>query len=43
VVDVDPSGDSLAPCDLRIRGTEPEAQVIAGIRELLVARQITTV
>jgi bifunctional enzyme CysN/CysC len=43
VVDVDPSGDSLAPCDLRIRGTEPEDEVIEKIRELLVARQITAV
>jgi bifunctional enzyme CysN/CysC len=43
VVDVDPIGDSLAPCDLRIRGTEPEEEVTAKIRELLVARQITAV
>jgi bifunctional enzyme CysN/CysC len=41
VIDVDPAGDSLAPCDLRIRGTEPEDEVIAQIGKLLVARQIT--
>jgi hypothetical protein len=41
VVDVDPAGDSLAVCDLRIRGTEPEEQVIDQISKLLVARQIT--
>ena len=41
VIDVDPAGDSLAPCDLRIRGTEPEDQVIEQIGKLLVARQIT--
>ena len=43
VIDVDPGGDSLAPCDLRIRGTEPEEQVIARVVELLVARQISAV
>jgi bifunctional enzyme CysN/CysC len=42
VIDVDPAGDSLAPCDLRIRGSEPEEQVISRIVELLVARQITS-
>jgi bifunctional enzyme CysN/CysC len=42
VIDVDPAGDSLAPCDLRIRGTEPEDEVIGQIVKLLVARQITT-
>ena len=42
VIDVDPAGDSLAPCDLRIRGTEPEDEVIAQITKLLVARQITS-
>jgi bifunctional enzyme CysN/CysC len=41
VIDVDPAGDSLAPCDLRIRGTESEDEVIAQIGKLLVARQIT--
>jgi bifunctional enzyme CysN/CysC len=42
VVDVDPGGDSLAPCDLRIRGTEPEGEVVDKIVEILAARQITT-
>jgi bifunctional enzyme CysN/CysC len=42
VIDVDPAGDSLAPCDLRIRGSEPEDQVIEQIVKLLVARQITS-
>lgn len=41
VVDVDPEGKSTAPCDLRIRGNEPEAQVIAQIVDLLGKRQIT--
>ena len=43
VIDVDPAGESLAPCDLRIRGTEPEGQVIDEIVQLLVARQIASV
>jgi bifunctional enzyme CysN/CysC len=43
IIDIDPAGDSLAPCDLRIAGSEPEAEVIARIIELLVARQITAV
>ena len=43
VIDVDPAGESLAPCDLRIRGTEPEADVIARVSELLAERQITSV
>jgi bifunctional enzyme CysN/CysC len=41
VVDVDPEGRSVAPCDLRIRGTEAEEDVIARVTELLKARQIT--
>jgi bifunctional enzyme CysN/CysC len=40
VVECDPSGESAEPCDLRIRGTEPEAEVIAAIVDLLVRRQI---
>ena len=32
VIDVDPGGTSAAPCDLRIRGTEPEAEVVAQVR-----------
>jgi bifunctional enzyme CysN/CysC len=43
VVDIDPDGVSTMPCDLRIRGNEPEADVIAQIAELLERRQITTV
>ena len=42
LIDVDPDGGSTAPCDLRIRGTEPEDDVIARIAELLVTRQITS-
>jgi bifunctional enzyme CysN/CysC len=41
VVDVDPDGRSTAPCDLRIRGTEPEPDVIGRIVKLLEDRQIT--
>jgi bifunctional enzyme CysN/CysC len=40
LIDVDPAGDSHLPFDLRIRGTEPEDQVIAGVVDLLVRRQI---
>ncbi len=40
VVDVDPAGASPAPCDLRILGTEPEADVVSRIAKLLVARGI---
>jgi bifunctional enzyme CysN/CysC len=43
VIDVDPEGHSVAPCDLRIRGTESEDEVISRVRDLLLARQITTV
>jgi bifunctional enzyme CysN/CysC len=43
VVDVDPEATSVAPCDLRIRGNEPEDEVIAKITGLLLARQITSV
>jgi bifunctional enzyme CysN/CysC len=43
VIDVDPEGNSVAPCDLRIRGSEPEADLIARVRELLLARHITSV
>ena len=41
LIDIDPDGSSTQDCDLRIRGTEPEAQVIAKINELLAARKIT--
>jgi adenylylsulfate kinase-like enzyme len=43
VIDIDPESKSVAPCDLRIRGTEPEAEVIAKVTGLLLARQITSV
>jgi bifunctional enzyme CysN/CysC len=43
LVDIDPDGVSTMPSDLRIRGTEPEADVIAQIAELLERRQITAV
>jgi bifunctional enzyme CysN/CysC len=43
VVDVDPEQKSVAPCDLRIRGNEPEEEVVARVSELLLARQITQV
>jgi len=43
VVDVDPGGSSTLACDLRVRGDEPEAEVVARIAELLDRRQITSV
>ena len=43
LVDIDPDDASTQACDLRIRGTEPEAEVIAQITELLDRRQITTI
>ncbi len=42
VIDVDPDGHSVAPCDLRIRGNESEDEVVARVRDLLMARQITS-
>jgi hypothetical protein len=36
-------GTSAAPCDLRIRGTEPEPEVVAQVVQLLKARGITAV
>ena len=41
LIDVDPSGSSTMACDLRITGTEPEAEVIAKIADLLRHRGIT--
>jgi adenylylsulfate kinase-like enzyme len=41
VVDVDPTGASTQACDLRVAGTEPEAEVLAKIAALLAERQIT--
>ena len=43
LVDVDPEDESTQACDLRIRGTEPEADVITKIAELLDRRDITSV
>ena len=40
VIDVDPSGNSTQPCDLRIRGNEAEADVLAKITELLKAKSV---
>jgi hexokinase len=40
VIEVDPGGESTEQSDLRIRGTEPEAEVISRIIELLTKRQI---
>jgi bifunctional enzyme CysN/CysC len=40
VVEVDPGGSSTQSCDLRIRGNEPEAEVIAQIVGLMTKRQI---
>jgi bifunctional enzyme CysN/CysC len=41
LVDIDAGGASAQACDLRISGTEPEAEVIAKIAELLDRRKIT--
>jgi voltage-gated potassium channel Kch len=38
---LDPSGASTQACDLRIAGTEPDAEVIAKIAALLAERHIT--
>jgi bifunctional enzyme CysN/CysC len=43
LVEVDPAGTSTQACDLRVRGDEPEDQVVARIVELLDKRQITAV
>ncbi len=40
VIEVDPHGTSTAVCDLRIRGNEPEAVVIAQVAQLLEKRGI---
>jgi len=41
LIDIDADGSSTQDCDLRIRGSEPEAEVIARINDLLAARKIT--
>jgi hypothetical protein len=43
LIDIDPADASTQACDLRIRGTEPDADVIAQIAALLDKRQITLV
>jgi bifunctional enzyme CysN/CysC len=43
LIDIDLADDSTQACDLRFRGTEPEAEVIASIAALLDRRQITSV
>jgi bifunctional enzyme CysN/CysC len=43
LIDIDPDDASTQACDLRIRGTETEAEVIAQITELLDRRQITSI
>ena len=43
LIDIDPADASTQACDLRIRGTEPDAEVIAQITALLNKRQITSV
>jgi bifunctional enzyme CysN/CysC len=40
IVDIDPSGASTQACDLRIRGDEPEAQVVDQVAQLLARRGI---
>jgi hypothetical protein len=40
VIEIDPTGRSTAPSDLRIQGTEPEAEVLSRVGELLFARGI---
>ncbi|HZL17928.1 MAG TPA: GTP-binding protein [Polyangia bacterium] len=43
LIDIDPADASTQACDLRIRGTEPESEVVAQIATLLDKRQITVV
>lgn len=40
VIDIDPSGESVAPCDLRFRGSERDGEVIDKVAGLLATRQI---
>jgi bifunctional enzyme CysN/CysC len=40
VVEIDPAGNSTQSCDLRFTGSEPEADVIAQIVDLMSRRQI---
>src|SRR5450432_2134918 len=43
LIDIDPADASTQACDLRIRGSEPDSDVIAQITALLDKRQITSV
>ncbi len=43
LIDIDPADASTQACDLRIRGTEPEVDVVTQIAALLDKRQITVV
>jgi bifunctional enzyme CysN/CysC len=43
LIDIDPADASTQACDLRIRGTEPEVEVVTQIAALLDKRQITVV
>jgi len=43
LIDIDPADASTQACDLRIRGAEPETEVVAQIAALLDKRQITVV
>ena len=38
VVEIDPAGASTTPCDLRMRGDEPEAEVVTRVLDLLAKR-----
>jgi bifunctional enzyme CysN/CysC len=39
-VEIDPTGTSIAPCDLRLTGKETEQQVINQIAELLAQKKV---
>jgi bifunctional enzyme CysN/CysC len=39
-IEVDPSGRSTLPCDLRIQGTESEGEIVAKVLELLKKKQV---
>jgi len=43
LIDIDPADASTQACDLRVRGSEPDGDVIAQITALLDKRQITSV
>jgi hypothetical protein len=40
VIDIDPSGNSTQPCDLRISGSEADAAVVERVTELLKAKGV---